>query len=224
MVAKSAQLSSATSAAARDRRLTMSAIDGIIFDLDETLVASGLDFDLMRAEMRLPSSVPLLEAIAELSTEEQGRCNEILNRHEGAGAARAELIPGVKDFLRRLSERGLRQAVVTRNSRALVVPLLARLGLEMNPVLTRDDGPVKPDPAAILEICRVWQTYPTRTVVIGDYRFDLEMARQAGAKSVLFLGKRAGQPLPAWASMADLVLASFLNPEPFFEWMNRQTA
>ena len=202
----------------------MPAIDGIIFDLDETLVASGLDFDLMRAEMRLPAAVPLLEAIAELPDDDQRRCNEILNRHEVAGAARAKLIPGITDFLRRLDERGLRQAVVTRNSRALVVPLLARLGLQMNPVLTRDDGPVKPDPAAIWEICRAWQTHPPRTIVIGDYRFDLEMARQAGAKSVLFLGRRGHEPLPTWASMADLVLASFLQPKPFFEWLDRQTA
>lgn len=201
----------------------MPQVTGIIFDLDDTLVASGLDFDSMRAEMRLPRGVPVLEAIAELPAEDQRRCNEILDRHEMAGAARAELMPGVQSFLHRLAERGLRRAVVTRNSRIQTLPLLARLELEFDAVLTRDDGPVKPDPAAIWEICRRWQTHAERVVVIGDYRFDLEMGHRAGAKSVLYLGRRLRDPLPDWASEADLVLASFLAPEPFFAWMERQS-
>lgn len=197
---------------------------GIIFDLDGTLVASGLDFDRMRAEMRLPDGVPLLETIAELPADDRARCNEILHRHELAGAARAELMPGVGLFLDRLRERGLRSAVVTRNSRQHTMPLLARLGLGFDPVLTRDDGPVKPDPASIQEICRRWQTDPGRVVMLGDYRYDLELGHRAGAKSVLYLGGRAGKPLPDWAAMADFVLASFLEPQPFFDWLDRQPA
>lgn len=200
----------------------MPTIDGVIFDLDETLVASGLDFDQMRLEMRLPRGAPLLEAIADLPAAEQQRCNEILHRHETAGANRAALMPGVESFLRQLDARELRRAIVTRNSRALTLPLLARLGLEFDPVLTRDDGPVKPDPAAIWEICRRWRTVPARAVVVGDYRFDLEMGHRAGTTSVLYLGRRVAEPLPDWASSADFVLASFLEAEPFFAWLDRQ--
>ncbi|HEX3999569.1 MAG TPA: HAD family hydrolase [Pirellulales bacterium] len=201
-----------------------SPVDGIIFDLDGTLVASALDFELMRAEMRLPSGVPLLETIAELPPEDRLRCHEILHRHELAGAARAELMPGVGMFLDSLAERGLRRAVVTRNSRILTIPLLARLGLDFDPVLTRDDGPVKPDPASIQHICRIWQTGAARVVMLGDYRFDLELGRRAGAKSVLYLGGRSRDRLPDWASEADFVLASFLEPAAFFDWLDRQTA
>jgi HAD superfamily hydrolase (TIGR01509 family) len=202
----------------------MPAIDGIIFDLDGTLVDSGLDFELMRRQMRLPSGVPLLETIDELSPADRQRCNEILHRHELAGAARAELMPGVETFLDRLAERGLRRAVVTRNSRTLTLPLLQRLGLDFDPVLSRDDGPVKPDPASIWEICRVWGTLANRVVVMGDYRFDLELARRAGAKSVFYLGARSREPLPDWAGMADFVLASFSEPDGFFAWLDRQSA
>ncbi len=37
-------------------------VRGVIFDLDGTLVDSGLDFDLMRREMGLPPGKPLLES------------------------------------------------------------------------------------------------------------------------------------------------------------------
>jgi phosphoglycolate phosphatase len=202
----------------------MPAIDGIIFDLDGTLVESGLDFELMRAEMRLPSGMPLLETIAELPTDDRQRCHDILHQHELAGAARAELMPGVGLFLGQVAERGLRRAVITRNSRTLTVPLLARLGLDFDPVLTRDDGPIKPDPASIWEICRIWGTIPSRVVMLGDYRFDLEAGRRAGAKSVLYLGGRPRDRLPDWAEMADFVLASFLDPAGFFAWLDSEPA
>ena len=202
----------------------MASIDGIIFDLDGTLVESGLDFELMRSEMRLPSGVPLLETIAELPDADQRRCHEILHQHELAGAARAELMPGVGRFLGQLAERGLRRAIITRNSRSLTGPLLTRLGLDFDPVITRDDGPIKPDPASIWEICRIWGTASSRVVMLGDYRFDLEAGRRAGAKSVLYLGGRSIDRLPDWAGMADYVLASFLEPAGFFAWLDRQPA
>ncbi len=43
---------------------------GVIFDLDGTLVDSGLDFDEMRREMQLPPRQPILEAIARLPDEQ----------------------------------------------------------------------------------------------------------------------------------------------------------
>jgi phosphoglycolate phosphatase-like HAD superfamily hydrolase len=114
--------------------------------------------------------------------------------------------------------------VITRNSRTLTVPLLGRLGLDFDPVMTRDDGPIKPDPASIWEICRNWGTLSSRVVMLGDYRFDLEAGRRAGAKNVLYLGGRSRDRLPDWAGMADFVLASFLEPDSFFAWLDSEPA
>ena len=50
-------------------------IRAAIFDLDGTLVDSGLDFDLMRAEMGLARGLPLLEAIAAVEAEIAARCH-----------------------------------------------------------------------------------------------------------------------------------------------------
>ena len=76
---------------------------GVIFDLDGTLVDSGLDFNAMRAEMGLPAGRPILEAIASLPSSRQRVCWEILHRHEFEGATRATPMPAVHDLLSLLS-------------------------------------------------------------------------------------------------------------------------
>ncbi len=61
----------------------------MIFDLDGTLVDSGLDFPLMRREMGLPVGMPILEGLAEIPPGERlDECLRVLDRHE-CEAARA---------------------------------------------------------------------------------------------------------------------------------------
>jgi HAD superfamily hydrolase (TIGR01509 family) len=195
-------------------------IRGVIFDLDGTLVNSALDFDAMRREMSIEGSLPLLEALAAMPAHRAERCWEILQQHERLGAARAVTYPGVHAFLEALAARGLARAVVTRNSRATTLSLLARLGLALDPVICREDAPVKPDPAAIHQICARWQVPPQQCVVIGDFRFDIEAARRAGAHAVLFAGGGGPSGL-ADDQAADFVLASFEQSEAFWAWLGQ---
>src|SRR5580765_2593151 len=143
-------------------------VKGIVFDLDGTLADSQLDFDAMRREMELPLELPILEALDRLEPIHAAHCRSILDRHEWAGAERATLLPGVADLFAALQARGLRQAVATRNSRRITEATLARLGLAIKLALTRDDGPVKPDPWAVLHVCQQWGLRPEEIVVIGD--------------------------------------------------------
>ena len=64
------------------------AIRGVIFDLDGTLVDSGLDFDLMRREMGIAPGHALLEAIDALGEPEARRCREILRGTNGPAPTR----------------------------------------------------------------------------------------------------------------------------------------
>ena len=77
----------------------MAELAGIIFDIDGTLVDSGLDFRGIRADMNLPDEAPILEAIAEMPAEEAARCRQVLARHEERGAAQGVPFPGVAEFL-----------------------------------------------------------------------------------------------------------------------------
>src|SRR5215831_204614 len=123
------------------------AIRGVIFDLDGTLIDSGLDFEQMRREMEFAPGQWILETIALL---EEGprkeRCRQVLREHEHRGALSASLMPGAKELLAELSRRGLAVGILTRNSREMTDLALSRLGLVVPHVIAREDAPPKPDP------------------------------------------------------------------------------
>ena len=193
-------------------------IRGLIFDLDNTLVDSRLDFDAMRRQMRLPSGMPILEAIDRLPDAQAERCREILHRHELAGAERAALLPGVAELLAEVRRRGLHQAIATRNSRSIALATLRRLNIEIELVLTRDCGPIKPDPWPVMRACEAWGMAPAEVAVIGDYRFDIESGRAAGAKTVLLAHHANPEDHPN-QERADLVLSSLAEYPRLLAWL-----
>jgi HAD superfamily hydrolase (TIGR01509 family) len=194
-------------------------IRGVIFDLDGTLADSQLDFDAMRREMELPSGLPILETVAGLSTADAARCQEILHRHELEGVERATLLPGAGELLSILKTRGMHLAIATRNSRRITQATLSKLSLAIELLLTRDDGPVKPDPWPVRHACDVWQVQPREVVMVGDYRFDIDCGKSAGARTVLLncgdaerAGLRHCQP--------DLVLDSLTEYPRLLDWLD----
>jgi HAD superfamily hydrolase (TIGR01549 family) len=182
-------------------------IRGVVFDLDGTLVDSQLDFDAMRREMELPANQPILESLGQLPAAHAERCHVILHRHELAGAERATVLPGVRELVAALHQRGVRQAIATRNSRRITEATLARLDLPFDLLLTRDDGPVKPDPWPVLEAARRWMITPAEIVVVGDFRFDVECGRTAGSRTVFLTHSSDPSEYPN-EEQADLVLRS----------------
>lgn len=192
--------------------LAQGQLAGVIFDLDGTLVNSYLDFDAMRSEMGILAGKPILEALEQMDGFEAARCSKILERHELNGATKANIITGVRDFLELIDGQHLQRAVVTRNSRSMAEVMLSRCSLQFNVVITREDGPVKPDPWAIQHICNLWGVESKRVVVIGDFEFDIEAGKSAGATTVFFTRSRDINQLGG-ASKADFVLESFVNPE-----------
>ena len=195
----------------------MKNVRGLIFDLDGTLVDSQLDFDLMRREMELPPG-PILESIAALPPAHAERCHVILRKHEVAGAERATLLPGVSQLLVRAKERRLPIGIVTRNSREISLAVLLRLHLKYDILLTRDDGPIKPDPWAVRHICEIWDVPPRQVVMIGDYQFDVLSGRGAGARTVLLTNPIAPHEYPNY-EQADLLLSSLAEHDRLMKWM-----
>jgi len=196
-------------------------IRGIVFDMDGTLVDSRLDFDAMRREMELPPQMPILEAVTRLPPPHADRCRAILDRHELAGVARAALLPGVAELFAELRSREIRLAIATRNSRANTATTLEKLSVQVDFALTRDDGPVKPDPWAAVEACRRWELPPQCVAVIGDYRFDVECGRAAGCRTVLLTHPHDPAVYPN-DERADLLLLSLAEYQRLLVWLNVQ--
>jgi phosphoglycolate phosphatase len=191
-------------------------VRGVVFDLDGTLVVEHLDYDAIRRELDFPSRTPLLEGIALLSAAQQQLAYDVLHRHEQAAALTAELNPGVEAFIKRLDARGVRRAVFSRNSRSAVTVVLERCGLRFETVVAREDGPHKPNPHGLRQICQQWRLPPYEVLMIGDYLYDVQAGVKAGVRTALVTH---GRQLP-FAQLADLMFAGFEEiPATLREWI-----
>lgn len=168
-------------------------ISAIFFDLDGTLTEPMLDFDQIRREAGVPDAVPLLEYIEELGEADASRVAAILERHERQAARHSRLNAGAGEILALAAQLGLRVAIITRNSRRSVETFLARHDLTVDAVVAREDAPAKPSPEPVRIACQAIGVCPEETIMVGDYLFDMQSGRAAGAKTAHVAGTH---PLP----------------------------
>ena len=183
---------------------------GVIFDMDGTLIEPTLDFDWVRAQLDIAPGQDILTAIGGMDAGASRRASDWLNEQELAGIARARAMPHARDVLVACRQAGLKTALLTRNSNAAMEQVLSRLGGELFDVkLSRESGPIKPEPDGVLRCCREMHTRPDRTAAVGDFKYDMVAANAAGALSVLL----ATGDMPPFADLADHVIRS-LNELP----------
>ncbi|TMO55770.1 HAD family hydrolase [Pseudoalteromonas phenolica] len=160
---------------------------GVIFDLDNTLVSSSLSFKHIRNEIGCTEHTDLLTYIEQLPEVEAQAAMDIVLSHEYQDAESAVLMPGVVECLAALAEQNIKMAVVTRNCQHAAQLKLAKTGLEFDIVLTRDDAPAKPDPTALLQVADSWQVNPSQCIYVGDFLFDIQAADNAQMDSCLYI-------------------------------------
>jgi HAD superfamily hydrolase (TIGR01549 family) len=171
------------------------AVKAVIFDLDGTITEPFFDFDAIRAEMGLSSDAgPVLEAIDKMEPEQRKRAEKILAYHEQKAVEESKLNDGAAQTLQKLRQKGIKVGIITRNTKDNAYAVAKKHGLRFDAVVSREDGPVKPDAFGVLELCRIFDALPAQTLVVGDYLFDLLCARAAGAPAVLLANhKKADQ-------------------------------
>ena len=180
------------------------AVKAVIFDLDGTLVHSDLDFDLIRRRIGL-SDGAVLEALQKMSAPDRRRAMQILEEHESQAAREARLDVHAHTVLAALDQRGIRTALLTRNSRASARTAMDRHNLTFEIIYSREDPPVKPSPQPILAICSSFNLATEQTLMVGDHLFDLQSANDAGARSVLIRNQRNAEFIPlAWRTIDTL--------------------
>lgn len=158
----------------------------VIFDLDNTLVDSDLDFSAIKAE--IGTTEPILEHRAQLDAAGQRRVDEILDRHERRAAESCGLCQGAPEMMAFLRQRRLKTALLTRNSRASVNTVLRRHALQFDCIVAREDSAPKPSPEPVRLICRRLAVEPRECMLIGDYLFDIEAGQAAGTATLLLDG------------------------------------
>jgi|ABPY01.1.fsa_nt_gi HAD superfamily hydrolase (TIGR01549 family) len=161
----------------------MRKLDCVIFDLDNTLVESDLDFDQIKRE--IGTSMPILEYRDEADEAEKARVDDILERHEARAASNCTFLSGARELLEFLEERGVAKALLTRNTQRTIAHVCGRLGMRFDIALSREDSEPKPSPRPVLHICQALGAAPERTLVVGDYLYDMLAGERAGAMTML---------------------------------------
>ncbi len=163
-------------------------IDAVLFDFDGTLTCPGaLDFAAVRREIQCLADRPVLEFIQSLpSAEARRRAHEILDAHEAAAAAASQPAPGAESLVAWLAAQRIPCGILTRNSRRSVQRALGNfdaIGVENFAVIVTRESPVAPKPSGdgVLLAAERLGIAPERILVVGDFDFDMEAGRRAGA-------------------------------------------
>jgi len=189
------------------------AIKAIIFDLDNTLVESQIDYHQMKLDVLkelgrfgvdpalLDPSKTIVENVTkgkeDLSQNHPGmdmkvvdeRINALLTARELEKVESVRAHQGAISTLEAIRDRGMAMAVLTRGSRAYALRVLSMTGLDgkAGPCVCRDDYPLeeaKPNPLAMIRVASKVGLNAEDCLYVGDHPMDLDCARASGARFV----------------------------------------
>ena len=173
-----------------------------VFDMDGTLTVAVHDFAAIRVALDIPAEHDILTHLAALPAEEAAAKHAWLLEHERDLATASTAATGAVELVRELAGRGCRLGILTRNARELAHVTLEAIGLAdcfpVEHILGRDEAAPKPSPDGLLKIASAWGVTPSELVMGGDYRFDLDCGRAAGARTVL-----VNLPDNPWPELVD---------------------
>ena len=159
-----------------------------VFDLDGTLTVAVHDFAAIRGELGIPPGSDILGHLESLPRAESEALQERLQEIELELAHLTEAALGAETLLAELQARGAQLGVLTRNTRDNALRTLELIGLggyfDSAHVLGRDQALPKPDPDGIRRLAALWGAKPAEMVMVGDYLYDLQAGRSAGALTV----------------------------------------
>ena len=220
-----------------DLHSKLTGIRAVAIDLDGTMVDTAADFHVainrMRAEFGMtPVSIEtvirfvgkgmehlvrsiLAEDVAadELDTLFPRAFASYHQHYRDINGDHSRLYPDVVAGLEAMQAQGLRLACVTNKPIAFARQLLQKTGLlsYFEVIYGGDSLPrKKPDPCAMLQVCRDFDLQPIQLLAIGDSINDAQAARAAGCRVVIVpYGYNHG--LPVQTIEADGIVGTLLD-------------
>jgi phosphoglycolate phosphatase len=181
-------------------------LDGVFFDLDGTLLDSGLDlygalldlcaeqgvapppYEVVRPVVSRGSRAIITAGFPGIDAEQLlALVPRYLDIYEANMARHTVPFDGVEAMLAGLDAAGVRWGIVTNKPGFLTDGLLPQAVPHWKPaaVVSGDTLPVKkPDPAPVLHACALAGSDPARSVFVGDDRRDIQAGNAAGLFTV----------------------------------------
>ena len=179
-------------------------IKGVIFDMDGTVVDVPYDWKKIKQELGTRGK-PILHFLRSLKEPERSRKWKILEKHENRATQKAALKEGMKEFLHFLTQKGIKKALVTNNSRQNVDYLMEKFRLEFDCIISRESGLWKPSGAPFKAVLKELKLNRKESCVVGDSHFDIQAAKEAGISRVFILYKERDQFASAEAEVFSSV-------------------
>ena len=189
-----------------DKTMDLTCIDHWIFDMDGTLTVAVHDFEAIRVSLGLPPGKPILETLDGMSTQAAAPYRQKLDEIEFELARQATPAPGAGALLDSLCRRGKTLGILTRNGVEIAHETLRCCDLlryfDTPNILGRETARPKPDPDGVIQLLEQWDAPSQRTVMVGDYYFDIAAGSAAGTVTVYFDPRGSGE----WSSHADVTV------------------
>ncbi len=169
-----------------------------VFDLDGTLTVPVHDFAHMRKELGMQPDADILKTLSQMPEDKKQHLTARLDELEAFYAKQAKAAAGVEALICHLAQKGCQLGILTRNTKEMAILSLQAIGVGQHfdhvTIIGRDEAPHKPDPQGLFEILGHWQKSVEEAVMVGDFRFDLEVGRAAGTCTVHISGNEARWP------------------------------
>ncbi len=158
----------------------------VIFDLDGTIVKNSIPFSEMRE--RIMKRINCHENpphLYEFLKEKGKKYLKILEEEEVRRAKYAKVVTSLPKILNYLKERGVKKAILTRNSRKATLIALGRFSHDFDSIITRDDGfEPKPSDDGIIYLLSKFGIKNRECMIVGDYDYDIIAGEKAGCITV----------------------------------------
>lgn len=195
----------------------------LIFDLDDTLICSNIDYYKIRysiAELFNPplseetiKNTPILKLLTKLNMIHPDQYNEGKERMielESGAAEFATVLEGAEKIPDLLMKLNIPAAIFTNNSINTLNIYLAKPifnFLTKFEIFTREDFTcAKPDPEGIIKIIEKHKVPPEDVFYIGDSYIDAIAAQQSGVRFIHFKSRKTNQklfPEPPYATITN---------------------